>query len=165
RRHRARTHHPGSGDPGRTAAHRRPAGDSRPGGSDQPLRPRLPALAGPARPHHPTIQGADPAAARPGQGAHPCCLCTTVREALERSVPRSGARSARRGSGLMLTDPKFALLRQLVAFGVLLLVWEAAGRLNMLNPLFFPSPSAIGAALWELFADGRIWPHLDATFT
>jgi NitT/TauT family transport system permease protein len=66
---------------------------------------------------------------------------------------------------MILTDPRFALLRQLVAFGVLLLIWEAAGRFNMLNPLFFPSPSAIGAALWDLFADGHIWPHLDATFT
>ena len=28
-----------------------------------------------------------------------------------------------------------------------------------------PNPSRIGAALVELFSDGRIWPHLDATFT
>jgi NitT/TauT family transport system permease protein len=35
----------------------------------------------------------------------------------------------------------------------------------MLNPLYAPSPSRIGAALYELFADGRIWPHLEATFS
>lgn len=35
----------------------------------------------------------------------------------------------------------------------------------MLNPLFLPSPSQIGAALVDLFSDGRIWPHLEATFT
>ena len=40
------------------------------------------------------------------------------------------------------------------------------GRLcRLLNPLFAPSPSRIGAALVELFSDGRIWPHLEATFT
>lgn len=35
----------------------------------------------------------------------------------------------------------------------------------MLNPLFLPSPSQIGATLVDLFSDGRIWPHLEATFT
>jgi NitT/TauT family transport system permease protein len=35
----------------------------------------------------------------------------------------------------------------------------------MLNPLYLPTPSRIGAALFELFADGRIWPHLEATFS
>ena len=66
---------------------------------------------------------------------------------------------------MILTDPRFALPRQLAAFGVLLLLWEAAGHYGLTNPLFVPSPSSIGSALWELFADGRIWPHLDATFT
>ena len=66
---------------------------------------------------------------------------------------------------MILTDPRFALLRQLTAFGLLLLIWEAAGYYKLINPLFVPSPSAIGSALYELFADGRIWPHLDATFT
>jgi NitT/TauT family transport system permease protein len=35
----------------------------------------------------------------------------------------------------------------------------------MLNPLYLPSPSRIGAALMDLFSDGRIWPHLEATFS
>src|SRR5258705_8497855 len=35
----------------------------------------------------------------------------------------------------------------------------------MLNPLFMPTPSRIAAALYDLFADGRIWPHLEATFS
>ena len=46
-----------------------------------------------------------------------------------------------------------------------MLLWEAAGRLQLLNPLFMPSPSQIGAALADLFGSGRIWPHLEATFT
>src|SRR5439155_1540544 len=56
-------------------------------------------------------------------------------------------------------------IRQLAAFAVLLAVWEAAGRAGLLNPLYVPNPSRIGAALVELFSDGRIWPHLEATFT
>jgi sulfonate transport system permease protein len=62
-------------------------------------------------------------------------------------------------------SPRYAWLRQLIAFGILILIWEAAGRAGLLNPLFMPSPSAIGSALYELFSDGRIWPHLEATFT
>ena len=62
-------------------------------------------------------------------------------------------------------DHRWKWMRQLAAFAGLLLLWEAAGRAGLLNPLFVPSPSLIGSALYELFADGRIWPHLDATFT
>jgi NitT/TauT family transport system permease protein len=60
---------------------------------------------------------------------------------------------------------RYAWARQLVAFCLVLAIWEAAGRAGMLNPLYLPTPSRIGAALIELFADGRIWPHLEATFT
>jgi sulfonate transport system permease protein len=66
---------------------------------------------------------------------------------------------------MMLLDPRYAWIRQLVAFAILLAVWEVAGRMDMLNPLYVPNPSRIGAALVDLFSDGRIWPHLDATFT
>jgi len=65
----------------------------------------------------------------------------------------------------MLLDPRYAWVRQLAAFALLLAVWEAAGRADMLNPMYAPNPSRIGAALIELFSDGRIWPHLAATFT
>src|SRR5947209_2554161 len=61
-------------------------------------------------------------------------------------------------------DPRRAWLRQLAAFAVLLAVWEAAGRAGMLNPMYAPMPSRVATALAELFADGRIWPHLEATF-
>ena len=64
----------------------------------------------------------------------------------------------------MWDRPQFKWLRQLIAFAILLAVWEAAGRADMLNPLYAPSPSEIGAALIELFGSGRIWPHLEATF-
>jgi NitT/TauT family transport system permease protein len=65
----------------------------------------------------------------------------------------------------MLLDPRHAWIRQLAAFVVLLALWELAGRAGMLNPMYAPMPSRVGAALVELFADGRIWPHLEATFT
>src|SRR5207302_7208637 len=44
-------------------------------------------------------------------------------------------------------------------------VWEAAGRAGRLNPIYLPSPSQIGASLVELFGSGRIWIHIEATFT
>ena len=65
----------------------------------------------------------------------------------------------------MAKSRRYVWARQLAAFLVLLAVWEAAGRAGMLNPLYLPSPSQIGAALFDLFSDGRIWPHLEATFT
>jgi NitT/TauT family transport system permease protein len=66
----------------------------------------------------------------------------------------------------MMAEPRrYVWARQLAAFLVLLALWEGAGRAGMLNPLYLPSPSQIGAALVDLFADGRIWPHLEATFT
>jgi NitT/TauT family transport system permease protein len=64
----------------------------------------------------------------------------------------------------MLGAARYSWVRQVVALLILLTLWEAAGRAGMLNPLYLPSPSQIGAALVELFSDGRIWPHLEATF-
>jgi NitT/TauT family transport system permease protein len=66
---------------------------------------------------------------------------------------------------MMFLHPHHAWIRQLAAFAILLAVWEVAGRAGLLNPLYVPNPSRIGAVLVDLFADGRIWPHLDATFT
>ena len=40
-------------------------------------------------------------------------------------------------------NPRYAWLRQLIAFAILLAVWEAAGRADLLNPLFVPMPSKI----------------------
>ena len=65
----------------------------------------------------------------------------------------------------MIGDPTLAWLRQLLAFCVLLFVWQAAGYAGLLNPLYMPTPLQIWGAFVELFADGRIWPHIEATFT
>lgn len=64
-----------------------------------------------------------------------------------------------------MLDPRHAWLRRLIALALVLALWEAAGRAGLLNPLFAPSPSRVWVALVELFADGRIWPHLEATFS
>lgn len=66
---------------------------------------------------------------------------------------------------MMLLDPRYAWMRRLAALALLLALWEMAGRANLLNPMYAPSPSRIWAALVDLFADGRIWPHLEATFS
>jgi NitT/TauT family transport system permease protein len=66
---------------------------------------------------------------------------------------------------MMFLDPRYTWIRQLSVFAVLIAIWEAAGRAGMLNPMYVPNPSRIGAALVELFSDGSIWPHLEATFT
>ncbi|MFO1085732.1 MAG: hypothetical protein U1E21_14285 [Reyranellaceae bacterium] len=66
---------------------------------------------------------------------------------------------------MKMLDPRYAWVRRLIALGLAIAMWEAAGRAGLLNPLFAPSPSKVWAALADLFADGRIWPHLQATFS
>lgn len=58
-----------------------------------------------------------------------------------------------------------ALLRQTVTVLVLLAVWEAFGRAGWIDPFYAPPPSAIGLTLYQVFADGSIWPHLFATLS
>lgn len=62
-------------------------------------------------------------------------------------------------------DPAHRWIRQTAAFAVLLLLWQGAGQAGWLNPLYMPTPLQIGGALVQLFGDGSIWPHMQATFT
>jgi NitT/TauT family transport system permease protein len=62
-------------------------------------------------------------------------------------------------------SPRHAWARQLAALAVFMAIWEAAGRAGLLNPLYAPRPGQIVAALVDLFGSGRIWTHLEATFT
>lgn len=65
----------------------------------------------------------------------------------------------------MIRNPNHAWFRQLAAFVVLLILWEGAGYAGMLNPLYMPTPTQIWGAFVELFGQGTIWPHMEATFT
>ena len=56
-------------------------------------------------------------------------------------------------------------LRRTLALFVLLGVWEALARTGVLDPFYAPPPSRVGGVLFSLFADGSIWPHLQATFS
>lgn len=59
------------------------------------------------------------------------------------------------------------LLRRAAAIAVLILLWELAVRIEVLDPFFVPPPSAVAVTLFQLFSDpgGQIWTHLHATFT
>lgn len=48
---------------------------------------------------------------------------------------------------------------------VLLAAWELASRLELVNPVFFSSPSGVVAAAADWFGSGRILPHLGWTAT
>jgi sulfonate transport system permease protein len=56
-------------------------------------------------------------------------------------------------------------VRRAAAFAFLLLLWESLSRLGVIDPFYLPPPTKIVAVLVTLFADGEIWPHLQATFT
>ena len=55
--------------------------------------------------------------------------------------------------------------RQLLALVVFLAGWEALARAGLLNPFYAPPPTQVARVLVTVFADGTIWPHLQATFT
>lgn len=54
--------------------------------------------------------------------------------------------------------------RRLTALSILLGAWEVLSRLEILDPFYMPAPSRVAGVIVELFASGRIWTHLEATF-
>jgi NitT/TauT family transport system permease protein len=56
------------------------------------------------------------------------------------------------------------VVRRLVVLGIMLALWEELARFGVLNPFYVPPPSKVVATLFELFADGEIWTHIEATF-
>jgi len=47
-----------------------------------------------------------------------------------------------------------------IALAIILLLWQLAGSLSLVNPLFLPTPLAIGKALYQLALSGALWQHL-----
>ena len=56
-----------------------------------------------------------------------------------------------------------ALVLGAASIAVVLALWELAGRTGHLNPVLMPTPSAIGATLLGLVAEGRIFAPLGHT--
>jgi NitT/TauT family transport system permease protein len=54
-------------------------------------------------------------------------------------------------------------VRRGIALVLLLSIWESLSRVGWLDPFYFPPPSAVASVLFELVADGELWPHLGAT--
>ncbi len=54
--------------------------------------------------------------------------------------------------------------RRLIVLGIVLGLWQALARFGVLNPFYMPPPSKVAVTLFGLFADGEIWPHIEATF-
>jgi NitT/TauT family transport system permease protein len=55
-------------------------------------------------------------------------------------------------------------VRRLIALAVVLGLWETLARIGVLDPFYLPPPTQIVATLLELFTDGGIWTHIEATF-
>ena len=53
--------------------------------------------------------------------------------------------------------------RRGLALLLLLTLWESISRLGWLDPFYAPPPSAVGQVIFELVAEGELWPHLGAT--
>jgi NitT/TauT family transport system permease protein len=55
--------------------------------------------------------------------------------------------------------------RRLAVLLVLVALWEVLARLGLLNPFYAPPPSQVARTLVDLFSEGNVWPHLEATFS
>jgi len=55
--------------------------------------------------------------------------------------------------------------RRSAALLLLLVLWEALSQWGWLDPFYAPPPSTVAKVLFSIFADGEIWPHLEATFS
>lgn len=56
-------------------------------------------------------------------------------------------------------------MRRGLSLLALLLVWEGLALLGLLNPLYVPAPHRVAQVLADLFSEGTLWPHLQATFS
>ena len=57
------------------------------------------------------------------------------------------------------SDRRLALL----AFILLIILWQIGSNTGNIPSLFLPSPYEIGLALWHLLVSGELWKHLEAS--
>ncbi|WP_315702586.1 MULTISPECIES: ABC transporter permease [unclassified Bradyrhizobium] len=50
-----------------------------------------------------------------------------------------------------------------IALATVLALWQAAGSLALVNPLFLPTPFAIARALYQLAISGALWQHVSVS--
>jgi NitT/TauT family transport system permease protein len=62
-----------------------------------------------------------------------------------------------RGAGFV---PHRGRYSGLVALLVVLALWQLAGATSLVNPLFLPTPLAIGRAIYQLAISGALWRHV-----
>jgi NitT/TauT family transport system permease protein len=65
-----------------------------------------------------------------------------------------------RGAGF---SPKAGRISGWIALALVIGLWQLAGSLALVNPLFLPPPSAIARALWQQAASGALWHHLSVS--
>ena len=83
------------------------------------------------------------------------------------------ARSANTRAGSMLSwkatmkkNPEKRLKYYVLGFYLLLLAtWQTLFSLKLIPDYLFPSPTLVARRLWELGADGMLWPSMEATLT
>jgi ABC-type nitrate/sulfonate/bicarbonate transport system permease component len=65
-----------------------------------------------------------------------------------------------RGAGFA---PKAGRTSGWIALALVIGLWQLAGSLALVNPLFLPPPSAIARAIWQLAVSGALWHHLSVS--
>ena len=75
--------------------------------------------------------------------------------------PSAGTRPvAFRGAGFAPSAGRYA---GWIALALVIGLWQLAGSLALVNPLFLPPPSAIARAIWQLAISGALWHHLSVS--
>jgi ABC-type nitrate/sulfonate/bicarbonate transport system permease component len=65
-----------------------------------------------------------------------------------------------RGAGFTPSTNRYA---GWAALTIIVALWQLAGTLSLINPLFLPPPLAIGKALYQLAMSGALWQNLAAS--
>ncbi|MCP3370120.1 ABC transporter permease [Bradyrhizobium cajani] len=85
---------------------------------------------------------------------------------LDRATTESAAKDATtrrvrfRGAGFVPASSRFG---GWIALALVIAIWQAAGSVGLVNPLFLPAPSAIARAIYQLAISGALWQHLSAS--